>query len=101
MVIGWLFVAIGASGLVYGMWNLHPLNDFLWATGSRLVALAGGVLLLRGVPWAKWVLVAWLAFHVVLGAMHSTERFAVHAVLMAVICFFLFRPRATAHTFPP
>ena len=97
-IIGWLFVAVGATGLVYGLLDLdnatasrQELLDLGYATVSRLVAILGGALLLRGAPWARWILVAWLAFHVVLGAFHSFVQFAVHAVLMAIVCFFMFR----------
>jgi hypothetical protein len=63
----------------------------------RLLAIVGGVFLLRGRAWARWLLLAWLAFHVVLSAFHNRVELAMHAGLLVVIGFFLFRPKAAAY----
>jgi hypothetical protein len=48
--------------------------------------------MLRGHNWARWVALAWIAFHVVLSAFHAFGEFAIHAVFCAVIAWFLFSP---------
>ena len=41
--------------------------------------------------WARWLAMAWIALHVVLGALHSTQQLLVHIVVFAVFAFVLFR----------
>ena len=45
-----------------------------------------------GHNWARWLLVAWLAFHVVVSGFHSLSEMAAHAVLLIVVAYFLFTP---------
>lgn len=52
--------------------------------------------MLRGWNWARWLLVVWLAYHVVLSALHSVFEVAVHGFLFGVIAYFLFRTPANA-----
>jgi hypothetical protein len=106
-VIGWLFIAVGIGSLV---WHLGPLllgdasapppNEgdaaVAWIVASGLVAIAGGVLLLRRVSGARWMLAAWLAFHIWVGWLHDPVRLAFHVALFVVLVFLLFRPAAAA-----
>ena len=59
---------------------------------APLIAIIIGVYLLRGVNWARWGAVLWMAFHVGVGALNSLQQVIVHAVLLAVFAYFLFRP---------
>ena len=43
---------------------------------------------------ARWLALAWVAFHVIVGALHSVQQFAIHCLFCAVIAWFLFRPEA-------
>ena len=100
-LIGWLFVAVGCVGLARHGWEVidgrQPLDgDAAWALGSGLVALLGGVLLLRRVACARWVIIAWLLFHVLLRLAHDAAGLAVHVALLLVIGGLLLRPAATA-----
>ena len=100
-LIGLLFIGVGVLGVGYHareFWAPGPFHyDLVWITFVRLLAIVGGLYLLRGSNWARWLLVAWLAFHVVVGAMHSASEAVMHAVLLVVIGYFLFRPRASAY----
>jgi hypothetical protein len=100
-VIGLLFVLVGAVGVGYHAREFRapgPFQyDLIWITLVRLLATVGGLYLLRGSNWARWLLVAWLAFHVVLSAFHSVPEAIMHAVLLAIISFFLFLPRASVY----
>jgi len=106
-LIGWLFVAVGIGSLVRHLGPLvlgdasAPAPDaddaaLAWIVASALVAIAGGVLLLRRVSCARWMLAAWLAFHIWVGLLHDPLRLAIHAALCVVLVFFLFRPAASA-----
>ena len=87
--------------MVYHLTELnvqHPLeNDTLWVCSVRFLAVLGGVFMLYGFNWARWLLVLWMAFHIVISAMHSLRQLLVHSLLFGAILFFLFRPRASAY----
>jgi hypothetical protein len=106
-VIGWLFVVAGVGSLGRHLGPLvlgdasAPAPDaddaaIAWIVASGLVAIAGGVLLLRRVSCARWMLAAWLAFHIWVGLLHDPLRLAIHAALFVVLVFLLFRPAASA-----
>ena len=100
-IVSWLFVAVGVVGVVYHAREFnaaHPLqSEVVVACVVRLLAIVGGVFMLRGRNWARWLLVAWIAFHVVLSAFHSTFEVVVHSLLFGVIVYFLFRAQAAAY----
>ncbi len=100
-VIGCLYVAAGAIGLAYhlsGLNSQRPFQyDILWVSLVRLIAIVCGVYILLGRNWARWLALAWIAYHVILSGFHTWFEFAVHSLLCAVFAFFLFRPRAAGY----
>jgi hypothetical protein len=100
-ILAWVYIAMGAVGVVYHLPELDANNalqfDGVWIELVRLLAVVAGVFMLRGQNWARWVAVAWIAFHVIIGALHSLQQFAIHCLFCAVIAFFLFRPDATRY----
>ncbi|MFN8580207.1 MAG: hypothetical protein U0163_04415 [Gemmatimonadaceae bacterium] len=105
-VIGWLFIAAGVTGLVYHAREFdpsHPLAlEFLGITTLRLVAIVGGAMLLRRSGLARWVLVGWMGFHVVVSFFHSPVEIAMHAVFFVVLVYLLFwHPAARYLSAPP
>ncbi len=98
-VIGCLFAAAGAIGFAYHVTEFKAQSpyDVLWVCFVRLLAVLGGVFMLRGNNWARWLLVVWVGFHVIIGFLHSTWGGLVHTLLFAVVVYFLFRPRASAY----
>jgi hypothetical protein len=101
IVISWLFIAAGAIGLAYHATEFQappPFRyDVLWVCLVRLLAILSGVFMLRGNNWARWLLVTWMAYHVILSGLHSVSQLIVHGLLFAVIVYFLFRPRASSY----
>ena len=69
-------------------------GDEVWVFATELLAIVGGVYLLRGRNWARWLLVAWLIFHVALSALHPGHDLVVHGAISVVIIYFLFRAPA-------
>jgi hypothetical protein len=100
-VVSLLLAAAGAVGLVYHLTELnvrHPFqNGVAWVSLVRLAAIVGGVYMLRGRNWARWLAMAWIGFHVVVSSFHSFPQFAVHALLFVVFAWVLFRPQATEY----
>jgi len=97
-IIGWLYIAVGAITFAYEFRSGHPFQyDMVWAELVRLIAIVSGVYLLRGRNWARWLALAWIAFHVVLSAFHSLSQVAIHGMFCAAIAYFLFRPQTTLY----
>lgn len=104
-MIGWLFIAVGAAGLLKDVWPLltgdaaqqlaklkaDGLADLGPAWTSRLLAILGGAGLLRGHNWARWLLVAWMVFHIGLSIFHSAAELLTHSVVFAPLLYLLFR----------
>ena len=100
-IIGWLFVAAGVIGLACHATEFKARRPFeydaVWVCLVRLLAILCGVFMLRGSNWARWLLVVWMGYHIVLSALHSPLQLIVHSLLFAVILYFLFRPQASAY----
>ena len=99
-IISLVYIAAGAGGLFLHITESlkRPFEfDIIWISLVGLIAVAAGVWMLRGSDWARWLALAWMAFHVVLSAFHSMSQMAVHAVFLAVIAYFLFRGSATSY----
>jgi hypothetical protein len=96
-VISWLFIAAGCVGLAYHATEFKSdgtfQNEVLWVLLVRLLAVVCGVFMLRGNNWARWGVMVWLAYHVVLSGFHTPTEFLLHSLLLAVVAYFLMRPR--------
>jgi len=94
-IISCLFAGAGAVGLAYHLTEFKTLSPFpydvLWVCLVRLLAIIGGVFMLRGHNWARWLTLAWIAYHVILSYFHSVQELVAHAVLLAVFAYFLLR----------
>jgi hypothetical protein len=98
-ILSWLFIAAGAVGLVYhavGFRAGDPLADVILVLVVRALAIWGGIFALRGANWARWLLVAWMAYHVVISWGHSTSEVASHAILLLVTAIVYFRAPGSA-----
>jgi hypothetical protein len=62
-----------------------------------MVMVLGALFMLYGFNWARWLLVVWMAFHLVIGALHSPFQLLTHTLIFAVVLYFLFRPPASAY----
>jgi hypothetical protein len=100
-VIGCIFVAAGVIGFAYHLTEFKTQRPFeysiLWICLLRLLAILGGVFVLRGNNWARWLLLVWIAYHVILSAFHPLSELVAHGLLLAVIAYVLFRPQASAY----
>lgn len=100
-ILGLLFIVAGSVGLFYHV-TQDKLNwEMVLISLLRLLAVVGGLFLLLGRSWARWLTVGWLALHVAVSAFHSIEEMAAHAVLLVIVAYFLFKDRAAADYFRP
>jgi uncharacterized membrane protein HdeD (DUF308 family) len=104
VVISFLFILLGALTFIHAAWDLANTEQRLtnvekhWMIYlSALAAIAGGVFLFKGRKWARWLLVAWMAFHIVVGALNGIVPLVTHVVIFSVLGFFLFRRPASAY----
>lgn len=100
-IIGCLYIATGVFSLAFHIADFkaqHPFQyDIVWISLVRLLAIVCGAYMLRGSNWARWLALAWIAFHVILSAFHSPSELMIHSLLCAVFAYFLLRPRAAQY----
>ncbi len=93
-IIGWLYIAVGTIGFGY---HIRELTAEPWIEAVRLLAIAAGAFLLRGQNWARWLVLAWMAFHVWVGWLNGWQQAATHALFLVVLAWFLLRGPAAKY----
>jgi hypothetical protein len=94
LVLSCLYIAIGTIGFAYHF--PRPLAfhyEDVWIEGTELLAFVAGVFMLRGHNWARWLALAWIAFHVAI-SFPVVRQIAIHSLFLAVIVWLLFQSRA-------
>ena len=99
-LISCLFIAAGAIGIIYHASELmqmatHP--EMILVLVVRLLAIVGGIYTLRGINWARWLLLSWIAYHVVISFFHTPAELAMHAVVMVITIIAFFHRKANAY----
>ena len=94
--IGILFILAGGVGFVYHFHGPYD-REFAAIEIVRLLAVVGGVFMLLGYGWARWLVIAWMALHVAISALDSAGKFAFHLVLLLVIGYALLKPPASEY----
>jgi len=90
-ILAWSYIAVGAGGF------FTHLSDGVWVELVEIAAVIAGAFMLRGQNWARWLAVAWMAIHVILGALLGFRELSVHCLFLAVIAWILFRPEAARY----
>jgi uncharacterized membrane protein len=94
LIVACLYIAVGAVGLVHHF--PRPMvfhQDDIWIELTELLAIIIGVFLLRGHNWARWLAIAWMAFHVAI-SWPAVRQLAIHTIILAAIAWLLFRADA-------
>jgi hypothetical protein len=65
----------------------------VWIELVRLLAILCGVFMLRGRNWARWLALAWMAFHVAI-SFPEQGQVAFHLLFLVAVAWLLFRPDA-------
>ena len=96
IAVGTLFVLAGLVGLTYHAMELvrpGPRDaDVYLVLFVRVLAVLSGVFIFRGANWARWLAMAWMAYHAVLSAFdRSISGTVVHLVMLAAISYLLLR----------
>src|SRR5271163_1309470 len=97
-ILACVYIVVGLGGLGSHLTEFQPRNAFHFDAAGigliQLLAVVAGAFMLRGGNWARWLAVAWIAFHVIVSAFHSLREFAIHCLFFTVIAWYLFRPEA-------
>src|SRR5688572_26815562 len=89
-IISWALIIFGSIALLSGLLpfgevtvadRISELERHWMVHLSRILQIVAGVFILRGSNWARWLLVVWIAFHIVISALHSTFQLLLHAVI--------------------
>jgi hypothetical protein len=100
ILISCLFIAAGAMGIIYHVAELTQMAtnpEMILVLGVRLLAIVGGIYALRGMNWARWLLLAWISYHVVISFFHTSAELIMHAVFMMITIAALFLPKANVY----
>lgn len=96
-ILGCLYIAIGAAGVVgHFHESLASPRGGVWIELLELLAFISGIFLLLGRNWARWLTLAWIALHVIFSFWDPVQRLIVHCVFLILIAWVLFHPRACA-----
>ena len=99
ILVAVLFMLAGMIGFIYHLKEIYtPIIDhkeIVWVLLIRILAILCGILLFLGYKWARWLPIAWLLYHVLLSAFHSTSELATHLILSILVAVLLFLPVST------
>lgn len=94
LLVSCLFMAVGAIEFIVHLPQLTTLtSDSVWVELTEMLAFVAGVFLFRGHNWARWLALAWMAFHVVI-SFPVVRQVVTHSIIFALIAWLLFRPEA-------
>jgi hypothetical protein len=97
-ILACVYLAVGVGGFAVHFRELIAGHEDAVAMEiTEFLAILCGAFLLRGHNWARWLAIAWMAFHVVLSAFHAIPELAIHAVFCVAIAWLLFRPEAARY----
>ena len=97
-IIACLYLAVGTVAFVYHFRELLSLqSDSFGMELTEVLAVVSGAFLLRGHNWARWLALAWMAFHVILSVFDRFHGFAIHCLFSVVIAWVLLRPDAARY----
>jgi len=106
-IVSVLFVIVGLGGMIRGVWTFlagpgggitgHALMDVSLVEVTSLAALVSGLFMWRRANWARWLCLAWMAFHVVISLGHDWMRLIMHVAWLVVLTVVLFWPSANVY----
>src|SRR5271169_2433334 len=98
-VLGYLLIAVGAIGIAYHFTEFKGAkpSEYFLVLAVRLIAIVCGAFMLGGRDWARWLAIAWIAFHLGISIFHTREGIAVHAVVLIAFSVLLFLPAANRY----
>jgi len=103
VVVGVIFLLLGVLDIWRGLAPLfasaprwHMAADDVEVLVIGIAAIVGGVYVLRGANWARWLLAVWMALHVAISIGNPSALLA-HTAIFGFIAYLLFRSGASTH----
>ena len=100
-VLSWLYIVMGTVGFIYHFKELSPQSSYhsemIWVEALRILAIVAGLFMLKATNWARWVAIAWIAFHVLVSFANSWQQVVMHTIFLALIVFLLTRPAVNTY----
>jgi hypothetical protein len=95
-IISCIYILTGLIGLARQVMEVRVRleSGSVWIVLVSVIAMICGFYMLRGANWARWLALAWMAFHVIISVVHPLRELVIHAVFMAVLTYFLCRKQA-------
>ncbi len=90
--IACLYLAVGLGGFVFHFKDLRA-PDGVSIEVTEFLAIVCGAFLLRAQNWARWLAIAWMAFHVAI-SFGVVRQLAIHSLFLVLIVWCLFRADA-------
>jgi hypothetical protein len=98
LIIAWLFILTGTTGFAYHVSKMYMEDSFpdhhVPEMLVSIVAIIGGVLVLRAYNPGRWLIILWLIYHVMLSYFHGWTPMVIHFVFLIAVGYFLFRREA-------
>jgi hypothetical protein len=100
-ILSILYIAVGIIGTASHFFDFkaHPptRSELISICLLGVLAIVAGAFMLRAQNWARWLALAWMAFHVAISVFHPLRELIVHSLLLALFAYLLFRPEARAY----
>lgn len=93
LILACLFLALGTIGFIRHFREFSQ-PDGIGIAITEIVAILAGAFMLQGKNWARWLALAWMAFHIILSAFGALRDLAVHTLIFAGLAWLLFRSDA-------
>jgi hypothetical protein len=100
LLLSCLYIAAGAIEFVANLPKLMALqNESILIELTELLGLFAGIFMTRGRNWARWLALAWMAFHVAI-SFPVIRQVVSHSIIFVVSVWVLFRPDARRYFTP-
>lgn len=104
-IIAGLLIIVGVAGFAVHTKEIISNGSFnfesIWIPVLSLLASVAGIFILLGRNWARWLALAWMAFHVAISFFDSWQKVTVHVVMFVLIACVLLYPAAGAYFHQP
>ena len=96
LIVAILFLIVGVVGSTNHIKDFfetsEKLDVVLLVQLLRISAIVCGILLLRANNLGRWLSIAWILSHIIIGALNSWFQLVAHMVLLAAVAILLFLP---------
>jgi hypothetical protein len=96
-ILSCVYIGVGVVGFAYHFSELIAFHrDGVPIELTESLAIVSGGFMLLGRNWARWLALAWMAFHVAI-SFPMLRQVTIHSLFFAVIVWLLFRPDAVRY----